>query len=619
MDQTISSNIERLSYTFPFQLSDKSTDPTKPDQIGKSGLSSGLLIHFGADYAAVSILGETKILGKPPDSQEVLALLEYLRAKGLRTIICSTDIMSDFDDLEYAPGFYHLAGLFYIPLSPEGHDFIIFFRSENQSFHDRRILERNGKQLETRQEEWSAGEFGKASILAMMYRTFTDIWQEKEAAMQNDQLLKLLLDNSAHEFRTPLNAIINYLEIALDGDLSQETRESLSRSHSASKSLVYIINDLLDLTNAENGQKLIKDEAFSLSETLCEATDIFWEEARQKQVDLQVVQHSALPPVLGDQRRVRQVITNLISNAVQHTSVGAVTIESCILSDPCCEPGHIAIEVAIHDTGSGMPQETVETLFCQLEQVSSKGDMQSSASCGKASGAAPLENESVLGLGLALVARIVRNMNGQLSLKSEEGSGSCFKIRLKFRLSEYEDASQSSDRKSNERHEKSAFCDNRQPRKEQGEEVEENGNPLSCRCGDDASNIEELGQQNGSLVDVDVALKCGESRSIALSSSEQSTIESTAGPHPASNADSKTAKLNILVAEDDPINSTIVRKRLGKFGYSVRMTGNGKECASVLQENIHAFDAVLMDLQVSNNCHYYPWDSKLTKDEDAYR
>ncbi|KAJ5983562.1 CheY-like superfamily [Penicillium waksmanii] len=598
MGQTISSNIERLSYTLPFQLSDKSTNSTNSDSIGKSELSSDLLIHFGADYAAVSILGETKILGKPPDSQEVLVLLEYMRAKGLRTVIWSTDILSDFDDLEYAPGFHHLAGLFYIPLSPEGHDFIVFFRSENQSFHDKRRLERNSKQLGTHQEEWSAGEFGKASILAMMYRTFTNIWQEKEAAMQNDQLLKLLLANSAHEFRTPLNAIINYLEIALDGNLSQETRESLSRSHSASKSLVYIINDLLDLTNAENGQNLIKDEVFSLSETLCEATDIFWEEARQKQVDLQVVQHSALPPVLGDQRRVRQVITNLISNAVQHTSVGAVTIESCLLSDPCCEPGHIVIEVAIHDTGSGMPQETVETLFCQLEQVSNKGDMQSSASGGEASGAAPLGKESVLGLGLALVARIVRNMNGQLSLKSEEGSGSCFKIRLRFPLPENEDAFQLSDGKSDERQEKSAFWDNRQPRNEQDEEVEGNGDPLSCCCGDDASNIEELGQQNGSLVDVDIALKCGESRSIALSSSKQSTIESTAGPHPASNADSKTARPNILVAEDDPINSTIVRKRLEKFGYSVRMTGNGKECASVLQENINAFDAVLMDLQM---------------------
>jgi signal transduction histidine kinase len=213
-------------------------------------------------------------------------------------------------------------------------------------------------------------------MLTLFYRTFTEIWQEREDTMQNNQLMRLLLANTAHEFCTPLNAIINYLEIALDSFPNQETRENLSRSHSASKSLVYIINDLLDLTNAENGQRLIKDEIFNLSGTLCEATNIFWEEAKQKNVNLQVVQHSELPPVLGAQRRARQVITNLISNAVQHTSSGAVTIESFIIPEPC-EPGYISVEVAVHDTGARMSQETVETLFCESEQVSKKSTFKS--------------------------------------------------------------------------------------------------------------------------------------------------------------------------------------------------------------------------------------------------
>lgn len=607
MGETISSNIERLSYTLPFQPRD--ANPLQPKLYPRiqNESSSDLLVLFGADYAAASILGETKMLGKPPDSQEVLVLHEYLRAKSLDSVLWSTDILSDFDDLEYSPGFHHLAGLLYIPLSADGHDFIIFFRNENARRSDGLTMENRKLEPGSRQAEWSAAEFGKASMLAMMYRTFTDIWQEKEAAMQNNQLLKLLLANSAHEFRTPLNAIINYLEIALDGNLNQETRENISRSHSASKSLVYIINDLLDLTNAETGLKLIKDEVFSLSEALCEATDIFWEEARQKKVDLQVVQHSALPPVLGDQRRVRQVITNLISNAVQHTSVGAVTIESCILSESR-EPGYIAIEVAIHDTGSGMPQETVEALFCELEQVSNKGDMQDSKSPGKSSGTAALEKDSVLGLGLALVARIVRNMNGQLSLKSKEDCGSCFKIRLKFPLPEEEEeeegVSQAPDWKVDERQGEPLYCEREQPTKERYKEIAKSKDPLSYHCGDEVSNTEELGQKNGALVDVDVALKSGESRSIALSSSEQPAIESTTGPDPASKADSKTGKLNILVAEDDPINSTILRKRLEKFGYSVRMTGNGKECASVFRESPRTFDAVLMDLQVSVICCY---------------
>lgn len=72
--------------------------------------------------------------------------------------------------------------------------------------------------------------------------------------MQSSKLTRLLLANSAHEVRTPLNAIINYLEIALEGSLDKETRENLARSHSASKSLIYVINDLLDLTKTEEGQ-----------------------------------------------------------------------------------------------------------------------------------------------------------------------------------------------------------------------------------------------------------------------------------------------------------------------------------------------------------------------------
>ena len=609
MSEAVSSNIERLSYSLPFQAQDQISRVEYPDAKTSGGDLLGL---FGADYAAASILEETKILGKPTDSQEVLALLEYLRAKNLDTVLWSTDLTSDFEDLDYAPGFRHIFGLLYIPLSVDGNDFVIFFRGEqSQEFTQEKT---------SRQTEWSAAELGKASILSLMYRTFAEIWQEKEATMQNNQLMRLLLANSAHEFRTPLNAIINYLEIALDGTLDQTTRENLSRSHSASKSLVYIINDLLDLTNAENGQRLIKDEVFSLSDTLCEATDIFWEEARQKHVDLQVVQHSALPAVLGDQRRVRQVITNLISNAVQHTSSGAVTIESCILSESC-EPREISVEVAIHDTGSGMSQETVETLFCELEQVSNKGYMQNPKSSESHSSASTIQTENVLGLGLALVARIVRNMNGQLSLKSEEGKGSCFKIRLKFPLPSEESEAQfcqsTSDNVPAEEGTAVSSRNSNEAIHESKNERAEKEKQTQYHCGDDYIPGSGPGENNAPSLDVDVSLKTNESHKLTIRPSTTATpeIESKhTGPETGSKekevaakdpekkkpeeSTTEKSKLHILVAEDDPINSTIVRKRLEKLGYSVRLTGNGKECASVYRENSGSFDAVLMDLQV---------------------
>ncbi|KOS44385.1 hypothetical protein ACN38_g4701 [Penicillium nordicum] len=617
--EAVSSNIERLSYTLPFQFRgpDISLDKVSTPQTIKTP-PGDLLSLFGADYAAASIMGEFKILGKPVDSQEVLALFEYMKAKENDTVFWSGDIATDFQDLNYSPGFHHLSGLLYVPLSVDGRDFIIFFRADLETGNLA-----SDSELSSRQHEWSSAEFGKASVLSLLYRTFTDIWQEKEATLQNNQLMRLLLANSAHEFRTPLNAIINYLEIVLDGSLNQETRDHISRSHSASKSLVYIINDLLDLTNAENGQRLIKDETFDLSETLTEATDIFWEEARQKHVDLQVVQHAVLPPVLGDQRRVRQVITNLISNAIQHTSTGAVTIESCVVPEPL-EPDHICVEVAIHDTGSGMSQETVEALFCELEQVSNKGYMQNPKSYERTSSGQA--TECVLGLGLALVARIVRNMNGQLSLKSEEGKGSCFKIRLAFPLpDEYSGQKQN-------------LCttSNKPPQEdERKQDPKQNTTSSSCMTSQKADGIPcECSQTSefesaGSIVNIDVSLKTGESRNLSLSgerlsnepdkpttslpkkdlsqSSEVSkshiretlsispTKPPTTQPSPSPTMD---WNLHVLVAEDDPTNSTIVQKRLEKLGHTVHMTSNGKECAYAYKANPTAFNVVLMDLQM---------------------
>ena len=109
----------------------------------------------------------------------------------------------------------------------------------------------------------------------------------------------MLLANSAHEVRTPLNAIINYLEIALEGALDQETRDNLSKSHSASKSLIYVINDLLDLTNTEEGQALIKDEVFDLLATIREATDSFKGDAKRKGLAYEIVEHPGVLPTLA--------------------------------------------------------------------------------------------------------------------------------------------------------------------------------------------------------------------------------------------------------------------------------------------------------------------------------
>ena len=451
-----SRNIERLSYAARLQARKLiNTVPTITNPSGYIVASSDdLLKLFDADYGLLSIRDETKIMGKLEQTSEALALLEYLRLRKITSVMTSEDIRVDFPDLRYAPGFSVIAGLLLVPLSAGGSDFIVFFRKGQTrevkwagNPYEKFIKEGSSGYLEPRKSfktwsetvigtcrSWTSSEVETAAVLCLVYGKFIEVWRQKEAALQNTQLTKILLANSAHEVRTPLNAIINYLEIALEGSLDSETRENLSKSHSASKSLVYVINDLLDLTKTEEGKNLIKDDVFDLHATIEEAADTFIGDAKRKQLDYEVVKNEGIPQfVIGDQRRVRQAISNITANAIQHTTKGSIKIESWLIE---ATDGHIHVEIAVEDTGVGMSDKQVDALFRDLEQVQEETEETMEEALATDSKAIEQANAArrTLGLGLAFVARVVRNMNGQLRLKSEEGKGSRFVIQLGFDL-----------------------------------------------------------------------------------------------------------------------------------------------------------------------------------------
>ncbi|KAE9983103.1 hypothetical protein BLS_004939 [Venturia inaequalis] len=452
---TASRNIERLSYASRLQarkLINTVSTPNNPSGYIIAS-SEDLLKLFNADYGLLSIKDETKILGHLEYSQEALAMLEYLRMRKITSVTASIDVANDFPDLHYAPGFQVLAGLLLVPLSSRGQDFIVFFRKgqlEEVKWagnpYEKFVKEGTEGYLEPRKSfktwsetvvgrcrEWTEEEIETAAVLCLVYGKFIDVWRQKEVALQNSELTRLLLANSAHEVRTPLNAIINYLEIALEGSLDQETRDNLAKSHSASKSLIYVINDLLDLTKTEEGGDLVKGDIFNLKETLKEATDAFSGDAKRKNITYEVIQHPGLPThVLGDQRKVRQAISNITANAIQHTTQGGVKVEMHVAA---VEVGKTDIELTVEDTGAGMSTKQLDSLFRDLEQVQSEP----SDLFGKEGKDPKLlgngeEAKKTLGLGLAVVARIIRNMNGQLRLKSEEGAGSRFVVVLPFDL-----------------------------------------------------------------------------------------------------------------------------------------------------------------------------------------
>ncbi|KAL2869597.1 putative sensor histidine kinase/response regulator [Aspergillus lucknowensis] len=639
---SVSRNIERLSYAS--RLNARKLINTVPTDTNPSGYivasSDDLLRLVDADYGALCIRGETKILAKSLQTQEMLALIEYLKVRKLNSVLTSNHIVKDFRDLKYPPGFKDISGLLYVPLSPEGLDFIVFFRrgqvTEVKWGGNPNEAKFTGGHLEPRKSfqtwrelvldrcrDWTESEVDTAAVLCLVYGKFIKVWRQQEAALESSSLTKLLLANSAHEVRTPLNAIVNYLEIALEGTLDNETRDHLSKSYSASKSLIYVINDLLDLTNVERGQSLIKDEPFDLQATFNEVTGMFEGEAKRKGLNFTVLSHRGIPDtVFGDQRRVRQSISNLISNAMQHTSAGDVTVELW-RADAETEPGKVTIKIAVLDTGHGIPSATLDQLFHELEQVSEDDDPNSYAGSGADSArqSSDRRQKNVLGLGLAMVARIVRNMQGQLTVRSEEGKGSRFQISLQFRVPEGSQTEPPSTTRLPVRTRDSetdfpskgdmilvdsTATSSKRDSKESvspqlgSPQAAEKTNPPSGNDGAKATPPKPTGRGDADEGQIFATQKRAEEPPAPTVPSHVSTPRTaSSAPVPSPNRSEPTPQaLRVLVAEDDPINAKIIEKRLGKLGHTVRNTVNGEECAATYAEDPAQWDVVLMDIQM---------------------
>lgn len=271
--------------------------------------------------------------------------------------------------------------------------------------------------------------------------------------MQYNQLNRLLLSNASHEVRTPLHHLVSYLEMALDGPLDAETRENLTRGRIASKSLLFTINDLLDISRAEQGKQLFLQEPFDLAESVREAVEMHEWEAKRRKISFKVVTKPSSCVILGDKNRLRQVIVNTTSNSLRHTPEGgSIYIEmlrrkkdKAVLQLP--EDCDVEMELSISDTGCGIPREKLEAIFREFEQVESVVPSDDTLAGRRASDnveeslllgpeGPPLDktpSSSGLGVGLAVVARIVRNLQGQLRVDSTVGVGSRFTYLIPFK------------------------------------------------------------------------------------------------------------------------------------------------------------------------------------------
>jgi len=246
--------------------------------------------------------------------------------------------------------------------------------------------------------------------------------QAKEAAEIANRTKSQFLANMSHELRTPMTGVLGMLDLALIGNLEEEPREFIEAAHASARSLVRILNDILDVTKIEAGKFSIISKPFLIEKCLENACNIFFPVARNKGLDFNCTVADNVPKTLvGDQARLIQVLTNLASNAVKFTEKGKVELR-VVAGDSAPGGARREVTFTVSDTGIGIPDDKKDLIFRIFSQV----DETHSRSYGGA------------GLGLAISKEIVERMGGKIGFTSEEGKGSVFSCIIPFGEAETE-------------------------------------------------------------------------------------------------------------------------------------------------------------------------------------
>lgn len=225
------------------------------------------------------------------------------------------------------------------------------------------------------------------------------------------------LANMSHEIRTPMNAIVGMAELIMrEHDISDTVKEYCFNIQNSGRSLLAIINDILDFSKIESGKLEIIEGEFNISSTLNDVINMAVTRKENKNIEIIVKADPNIPiGIIGDEIRIRQIIINLVTNAIKYTHEGVVTIK---LSMTRHDYG-INLSVSVSDTGIGISQENLEKLFNSFQQVDTK------------------KNRSVegTGLGLAISKRLVSQMGGYINVNSVYGKGSEFRFVIPLKVS----------------------------------------------------------------------------------------------------------------------------------------------------------------------------------------
>lgn len=258
---------------------------------------------------------------------------------------------------------------------------------------------------------------GSTTDVTEMKRREEELREAQEKAVAADQAKSEFLANMSHEIRTPMNGVLGMAELLVKTELNSKQKTFAEIILKSGNALLNIINDILDFSKIDAGQLTLDPQPFNLAEAVEDVATLFSSRAKEKDLELIVRVAPALPEaVVGDIGRFRQIITNLVGNAVKFTESGHVLIDI----NGRAENGNVLLEARIEDTGIGIPQDKLDLVFEKFSQVD----------------ASSTRRHEGTGLGLAITSRLVALMDGEIGVSSTEGEGSTFWFTLQLPMAQ---------------------------------------------------------------------------------------------------------------------------------------------------------------------------------------
>ncbi|KUJ12195.1 uncharacterized protein LY89DRAFT_593827 [Mollisia scopiformis] len=566
--------------------------PPKTSPSAYVAASSGdLLSMFDADFGFLVIKGEARAIGRLMAYEESIVLLQFIRDENFTSIFSTNAIRNECPTLKTSAELSIISGMLVIPLNPNSAEFLVFFRkgilkhiswagnpyekatSSGRNYLEPRSSFRRWSELVVgTSANWTEDQLESAAVLLTLYSRFIEVWRQKEAIVQKNRMTRILIQNAGHEARTPLNSIINYLEIVLEDNLDKRARLHLQRSLQASKSLVFVVNDLLNLTEVEDAVYNMYQEYIDLKALMRSLVTAFEPESSRKNLKVVLNADDTIPSIVKcNGSDLRQVISNLLANAIQHSEDGYINMS---LRCTGTSDLYVFTEISIEDKGRGLEKSQLDNLFQDFEKILDDEDGESTSTT-SANDAAYLKTiNTQIGLGLALTARFVRLNNGQIAISSAGlGRGAKVSITVPFHKASI------------------------QPR-------HATLNPTQFKV--NVSNLptpptpsEPSAQARTSFFSPilsPITTSYSDFGQVSVPGILESPTDPTSPMSP--ETDLEVDKLNILVAEDNPLNSRLLQTRLSRKGHGVQVAVDGQACADAFKQNTMLFDIILMDIQM---------------------